>query len=84
MATGSVKAGVSFYQNFAANVQFVNNIPSEHAWITDDFGNSCSTLGTPYINNCQYDAAGQMLTWFNKNTKAKGAYNSSNLLQYVQ
>jgi hypothetical protein len=30
---------------------------------TDSYGNSCLTLGTPYINNCNYDAAGELLNW---------------------
>lgn len=28
---------------------------SEHAFITNDYGNECSYLGSPYINNCSLD-----------------------------
>jgi hypothetical protein len=37
------------------------NINVEHAMITDDFGNTCEYLGTPFINNCHYDLAGAIL-----------------------
>jgi hypothetical protein len=30
---------------------------------TDRYGSSCKTLGSPYINNCGYDAAGELLKW---------------------
>jgi hypothetical protein len=25
--------------------------PAEHSWPTNNFGNDCGTLGSPYINN---------------------------------
>jgi len=32
-----------------------------HAMITDDAGNACDTHGAPYINDCDFDAAGALL-----------------------
>ena len=46
-----------------ASVQLVLDVPGEHAQVTDSYGNTCQTLGTPYINNCGYDATGAMLQW---------------------
>eukprot|EP00331_Platyophrya_macrostoma_P004529 CAMPEP_0176431806 /NCGR_PEP_ID=MMETSP0127-20121128/15018_1 /TAXON_ID=938130 /ORGANISM="Platyophrya macrostoma, Strain WH" /LENGTH=355 /DNA_ID=CAMNT_0017813857 /DNA_START=241 /DNA_END=1308 /DNA_ORIENTATION=- len=37
------------------------NYSAEHAWITDKYGNSCATLGSPYINNCGLDFGGNFL-----------------------
>jgi poly(3-hydroxybutyrate) depolymerase len=37
------------------------NYSAEHAWITNKYGNSCSTLGSPYINNCNLDFAHEFL-----------------------
>lgn len=37
------------------------NYTAEHAWITNAYGNSCSYLGSPYVNNCGLDFAGVML-----------------------
>jgi len=34
-----------------------------HAMITDDAGNACDAEGTPYINDCDFDAAGELLRW---------------------
>jgi len=46
-----------------ANIAYKNNLAVAHAVPTDFFGNSCSVLAPPYINNCNFDAAGQMLSW---------------------
>jgi hypothetical protein len=35
--------------------------PGEHAFVTSFYGSACSTLGSPYINNCRFDAAGDIL-----------------------
>jgi poly(3-hydroxybutyrate) depolymerase len=53
----------TYYQSFVnnGNIIYKNNIASQHAMITDDYGNSCSTLGSPYINNCNFDLAGAIL-----------------------
>jgi len=40
-----------------ACVTTVYDVLAEHSWITNSFGNSCPTLGSPYINNCGLDAA---------------------------
>lgn len=39
-----------------------NTLPdAQHAMITLDYGNACDYLGDPYINDCDYDAAGALL-----------------------
>jgi len=55
----------AYYQNFIpnSNIKTVFNIPSEHAFITNNFGSACSFAGSPYINNCQYDQAGEILSY---------------------
>jgi len=37
---------------------------AEHCVPTDDWGNLCEVLSTPFINNCDYDAAGRALQFF--------------------
>ena len=53
----------TYYQSFipSANIVYKKNIVAEHAMVTDDYGNTCSTNGTPYINNCNFDLAGAIL-----------------------
>ena len=32
-----------------------------HSWVTRSFGNSCDANASPFINDCDYDQAGEML-----------------------
>jgi poly(3-hydroxybutyrate) depolymerase len=64
----TVKPGVmdalkTYYGSFvpAANVVYKKDIAAEHAMVTDDYGSACSTKGSPYINDCDFDLAGAML-----------------------
>lgn len=47
----------------SANIFYKNNIAAEHAVPTDSTGNACSYNGSPYIDNCNFDAAGEILKW---------------------
>ncbi|MGB6054976.1 MAG: PHB depolymerase family esterase, partial [Burkholderiaceae bacterium] len=55
----------NYYKNYVnnANIFYKNNIAAEHSMVTDDFGSSCSTKASPYINNCNFDLAGDILKW---------------------
>ena len=45
----------------AGAVRLRDDLPAEHAWITRGYGNNCSVLGTPYMNHCSVDVAGELL-----------------------
>lgn len=47
----------------AAQVQFKNDMAAGHAMPTDSYGNKCDALASPFISNCGFDAAGQLLQW---------------------
>jgi predicted lactoylglutathione lyase len=53
-----------FYEKLGLKVATNFDINAEHAMITDDFGGSCSKKGTPWINNCGFSLAGQVLQNF--------------------
>jgi len=55
----------TMYTNYlpAASIQYKNNLTAEHSVPTDFFGNGCSVNSTPYINNCNFDTAGEILKW---------------------
>jgi poly(3-hydroxybutyrate) depolymerase len=56
----------TYYRHYisnGANIQFKKDVAAQHAMPTDSFGNSCATLGSPFINNCNFDAAGELLKW---------------------
>ncbi|MBL8660237.1 MAG: polyhydroxybutyrate depolymerase [Rhodospirillales bacterium] len=54
----------AYYETFVppGDIAYVNNIRADHAMISEDFGNPCDTSKDPYINDCDYDAAGALLT----------------------
>jgi poly(3-hydroxybutyrate) depolymerase len=56
---------LTFYRHYldANRIFYKRNLNAEHAMPTDSYGNDCMTLGSPYINNCGYDAAGELLNW---------------------
>ncbi len=53
----------SYYQAFlpAANITFKKDVAAEHAFVTDDFGGACQAKAMPFINNCGFDLAGDLL-----------------------
>lgn len=55
----------TYYRHYvdANRISYRRNLNAEHAMPTDSYGNSCRTLASPYINNCRYDAAGELLNW---------------------
>lgn len=65
----AVNAAKQFYQlaNIPASaIQYVDTVPSGHAFISGTFGNDCSVNATPYISQCKvgtqlYDQAGVVL-----------------------
>lgn len=55
----------NYYRHYmpASQIVYRRTLPAEHGLPTDQYGNPCTHLGSPYINNCSYDAAGQLLQW---------------------
>jgi poly(3-hydroxybutyrate) depolymerase len=55
----------AYYRHFIAdkNIQYRDDIRAEHALPTDSYGNACDKLGKPFINNCKFDGAGELLKW---------------------
>lgn len=69
-ADNTVKSAVmndlqAYYQSFVpiVNTFYKNTLASGHAMITDDFGGSCATTAAPFINDCDFDLAGEMLKY---------------------
>lgn len=52
-----------FYEAFVpqAQIRYLNQLPAEHGWVTDDQGKPCGTRGLPYIQDCDFDLAGILL-----------------------
>ncbi len=63
VAAPVVEALRAFYLHFvpAANIVLVRDVPAGHGMITLDAGGACAATASPFINDCDYDAAGRML-----------------------
>lgn len=55
----------TMYANYlpAANIFYKNDLAAEHSSPTDFFGGACTFNGIPYVDNCNFDAAGAILSW---------------------
>ncbi len=53
-----------FYQPFVSADAMVlkQDVPVEHAFVTDNHGAACDVKDLPFINNCGFDLAGALLT----------------------
>ena len=52
----------AYYALFGVKAQLVADKPAGHAMPTEDAGNKeCGATRDPYINDCDYDAAGELL-----------------------
>jgi hypothetical protein len=67
-----------------ANVRYVANVPAEHAMVTNENGNACGYLGSPYINNCGYDTAGELLAFIYGGLNPPSDPSTGQLLEFDQ
>jgi poly(3-hydroxybutyrate) depolymerase len=51
----------AFYAAYAGAVILVRDRPAGHAMVTDASGSACGATAPPFINDCDYDAAGELL-----------------------
>eukprot|EP01029_Cantina_marsupialis_P017799 TRINITY_DN40083_c0_g1_i1.p1 TRINITY_DN40083_c0_g1~~TRINITY_DN40083_c0_g1_i1.p1 ORF type:complete len:350 (+),score=92.63 TRINITY_DN40083_c0_g1_i1:100-1149(+) len=87
-----VKHGVAlklheFYEKFipSRSIKTVFDVASEHAMITDKYGNDCSYLGSPFINNCGYNLAQDIFEHiYGQSMSASGAFNQESLFSFDQ
>jgi len=86
VAPGVMQALQTYYTYFvnasATDSHFTT--PSQHAFITNGQGGACGFLGSPYINNCQFDAAGSLLNWIHGPLKQPVSQITSNLVTISQ
>jgi poly(3-hydroxybutyrate) depolymerase len=56
-----VEAAAQFYALFGAKNIPIHSRPAGHAMVTESAGTACGTTEPPFINDCDYDAAGALL-----------------------
>lgn len=85
---GAVDALRTYYGSFvpAANIVYKKDLRAEHAMITDDYGNGCTTKGAPFISDCDFDLAGAMLQhlYGPLNARASGTLPAANFIEFKQ
>eukprot|EP01006_Ploeotia_vitrea_P036240 TRINITY_DN66000_c5_g1_i2.p1 TRINITY_DN66000_c5_g1~~TRINITY_DN66000_c5_g1_i2.p1 ORF type:complete len:317 (-),score=139.21 TRINITY_DN66000_c5_g1_i2:877-1827(-) len=61
---GVMKSLAQFYTDFmpSPSINETFTVPAEHSWPTNNWGNACGHLGSPYINNCDFDSSYAMTT----------------------
>ena len=59
-----VSAAAVFYEELgsADNLTVVRDVPVAHGMPTLSAGTDCDSMATPFLNACDYDAAGELLT----------------------
>lgn len=59
-----VQALERYYREYVLSgaVAYVHDIDAGHAMITENFGGSCAATAAPFINDCNFDAAGKLLS----------------------
>jgi len=82
---GCMRALQQMYKNYKVNSSKSNfNLGDNHGFPTLTYGNDCSTSYPPYINDCNYDGAGQALQAILGPLKAAASPISSNLVTFQQ
>jgi poly(3-hydroxybutyrate) depolymerase len=82
-----VDATRRFYALFKpppGSVVLVADKPAGHGMITADSGVACDTTASPYINDCGYDAAGELLQHLLGPLEAPPAKESGRILRFDQ
>jgi poly(3-hydroxybutyrate) depolymerase len=51
----------SYYASYKTNVKLVADKPAGHAMVVEEAKNPCAVTAPPYLNDCDYDAAGELL-----------------------
>jgi hypothetical protein len=74
-----------YYREFGATLRYIDYIPAGHAMITDnDSANACNVTERPFINDCDYDAAGALLRHIYGPLKDPVPWKRTSLLDFDQ
>jgi len=57
------QAAVAFYAEFMPreSIKYIGNVEATHGFPTLETGVACNEMASPYLNACNYDAAGKLL-----------------------
>ena len=66
------------------SIKYVNDIPAGHAFIVEEAANACGVTGNPFINDCDYDQAGNILRHLYGALEPPAAMDGRRLLKFDQ
>jgi len=85
VSQGVVKSLQQMYTDWGVpNITSQYSIQGTHGFPTNNYGASCLSFGSPFINNCGYDGAGAALTSIFGNLSPIGTQIQSNLFPINQ
>lgn len=87
VAQGVVTKLEEYYSLFVTggNVSSMFSLPAEHCFPTEDFGTGCTYLGPPFICNCNFSAAREILHHvYPGSPDLKPSYLPENLFEFDQ
>ncbi len=75
-----------FYRNFVppGQIRYETQIPAGHGFPTLDEGVACEATEPPYLNDCDYDAAGEMFGFLYGELRAPDAASEGKLVRFGQ
>jgi hypothetical protein len=81
-----VDALADYYSRFVPPGQIgqVRDVGAGHAMVTTDYGSTCSTTASPYLNDCDFDAAGVLLAHLYGSLLAPSVQAQGELVRFVQ
>jgi poly(3-hydroxybutyrate) depolymerase len=79
-----VKALRDFYAAYKAQVLIVSDKPAGHGMVTATHGNACGETESPFIVDCDYDAAGALLQFVLGKVTAPAPKASGRLVRFDQ
>ncbi|MGO9545808.1 MAG: poly(3-hydroxybutyrate) depolymerase [Rhodomicrobium sp.] len=87
VAAPVVEAARNFYLAAGVapdNIEFVTKSPGGHAFLTADKGEACGKSDPPYVSNCHYDQAGEILRFIYGTLAPKGVALPENFVTFGQ
>ena len=82
-----VSAAEAFYRDLgvpAEQIKFVSDIDAGHAFVTDNAGLACDDTGKPYVVDCDYDQAGDLLSFIYGPLKPAAAQTTGEFVVFDQ
>jgi poly(3-hydroxybutyrate) depolymerase len=79
-----VQALGDYYASFGARFVFVKHKAAGHGMVTENAGADCDASAPPFINNCAYDAAEELLRHLFGSLAPSAAQESGRLLAFDQ